>query len=97
MIGRTISHYQILDEISRGGMGVVYRALDVRLNREVALKVLPPDLVADPERRQRFVQEARAASSLEHPHIAVLHEIDEAEVTFWGLCRDCRAKRESED
>ena len=78
-IGRTISHYQILDEISRGGMGVVYRALDVRLNREVALKVLPAELMADPERRQRFVQEARAASSLEHPHIAVIHEIDEAD------------------
>ena len=79
LIGRTLSRYQILDEISRGGMGVVYRALDVRLNREVALKVLPADLVANADRRQRFVQEARAASSLEHPHIAVIHEIDEAE------------------
>ena len=79
LIGRTLSRYQILDEISRGGMGVVYRALDVRLNREVALKVLPPELVADPERRARFVQEARAASALEHPHIAVIHEIDEVD------------------
>jgi tetratricopeptide (TPR) repeat protein/TolB-like protein/predicted Ser/Thr protein kinase len=79
LIGRTLSRYQILDEISRGGMGVVYRARDVRLNREVALKVLPPDLVADPDRRQRFVQEARAASALEHPHIAVIHEIDEVD------------------
>jgi serine/threonine protein kinase/tetratricopeptide (TPR) repeat protein len=79
LIGRTISRYQILDEISRGGMGVVYRALDVRLNREVALKVLPPELVADPDRRSRFVLEARAASSLEHPHIAVIHEIDEVD------------------
>ena len=86
LIGRTLSRYQILDEISRGGMGVVYRALDVRLNREVALKVLPPDLVADPDRRQRFVQEARAASSLEHPHIAVIHEIDEVEgVSFISM------------
>jgi tetratricopeptide (TPR) repeat protein/TolB-like protein/predicted Ser/Thr protein kinase len=86
LIGRTISRYQILDEISRGGMGVVYRALDVRLNREVALKVLPPELVADPDRRQRFVQEARAASSLEHPHIAVIHEIDEVDgVSFIAM------------
>jgi serine/threonine protein kinase/tetratricopeptide (TPR) repeat protein len=78
MIGGTLSHYEIIEEISRGGMGVVYRARDTRLGREVALKVLPPELVADPDRRQRFVQEARAASALEHPHIAVIHEIDEA-------------------
>jgi tetratricopeptide (TPR) repeat protein/TolB-like protein/predicted Ser/Thr protein kinase len=77
MVGRTISHYEILAEISRGGMGVVYRARDTRLEREVALKVLPPELVADADRKQRFVQEARAASALEHPHIAVIHEIDE--------------------
>ena len=76
MIGKTLSHYRILDEISRGGMGVVYRALDVKLDREVALKVLAPKLVTDPERKHRFVQEARAASKLEHPHIAVIHEID---------------------
>jgi tetratricopeptide (TPR) repeat protein len=82
LIGRTISRYEILEEISRGGMGVVYRARDVRLNRDVALKVLPPDLVADPARRARFVQEAQAASALEHPHIAVIHEIDEAD----GIC-----------
>src|SRR5436309_15498421 len=79
LVGRTLSRYEILDEISRGGMGVVYRARDVRLNRDVALKVLPPELVADPARRARFVQEAQAASALEHPHIAVIHEIDEAD------------------
>src|SRR5215217_5827563 len=78
MIGTTVSHYRIVDEISRGGMGIVYRAIDVALNREVALKVLPPDLVADPDRRARFVQEAQAASALEHPHIAVIHEVGEA-------------------
>jgi serine/threonine protein kinase/tetratricopeptide (TPR) repeat protein len=60
-------------------MGIVYRALDTKLDREVALKVLPPDLVADPERRRRFEQEARAASKLEHPNIAVIHEIGEAD------------------
>ncbi len=83
MIGRTLTHYRILAEVSRGGMGIVYLALDTKLDREVALKVLPLDLVADPERRRRFEQEARAASKLEHPNIAVIHEIDEADgVTF---------------
>ena len=86
MIGQTLSHYKVLDEISRGGMGIVYRALDVKLNREVALKVLPPELVADPERKRRFVQEAQAAAALEHPHIAVVYEIDEANgVTFIAM------------
>jgi serine/threonine protein kinase len=60
MIGRTLSHYKILSEISRGGMGIVYRALDVNLDREVALKVLPPELVAGSERKRRFVQEAKS-------------------------------------
>ncbi len=81
MIGRTLSHYRVLAEISRGGMGIVYRALDVKLNREVALKVLPPELVADSGRRARFVQEARAAAALEHPHIAVVYEVDEIDGT----------------
>jgi serine/threonine protein kinase/tetratricopeptide (TPR) repeat protein len=81
MIGRTLSHYKVLSEISRGGMGIVYRALDVKLEREVALKVLPPELVADPERKRRFVQEAKAAAKLEHPHIGVVHEIDEVDST----------------
>jgi serine/threonine protein kinase/tetratricopeptide (TPR) repeat protein len=86
MIGRTLSHYRILDEVSRGGMGVVYRALDVKLHREVALKILPPELVSDLERRRRFVQEAQAAAALEHPNIAVIHEIDEADgVTFIAM------------
>ena len=79
MTGRTLGRYEVLEEISRGGMGVVYRGRDTRLNRDVALKVLPPDLVADPARRSRFVQEAQAASALEHPHIAVIYEIDEAD------------------
>ena len=77
LTGRTLGHYRVLEEISRGGMGVVYRATDTRLNRDVALKVLPEDLTADPDRRRRFLQEAQAASSLEHPHIAVIHGADE--------------------
>ncbi len=56
-------------------MGIVYRALDVNLDREVALKVLPPELVADPERKRRFIQEAKAAAKLEHPHLTVNLEV----------------------
>ncbi|MEX2272005.1 MAG: protein kinase [Vicinamibacterales bacterium] len=86
MIGRRLSHYEIIDEISRGGMGVVYRAVDVNLGREVALKVLPDDLVGDQERRARLIHEARAASALEHPHVAVIHDAGEAEgVTFIAM------------
>ena len=79
MIGRTLSHYKILEEISRGGMGIVYKALDLKLNREVALKVLPPKLVSDPDRKRRFVQEAQAAAALKHPNIDVVYEIDEVD------------------
>ena len=86
MIGRKLSHYEIVDEISRGGMGIVYRAVDVSLGREVAFKVLPEELVHDSGRRERLLQEARAASLLEHPHIAVIHEVGEAEgVTFIAM------------
>ena len=86
MIGRTLSQYKILEEISRGGMGIVYRALDLNLDREIALKILPPELVADPERKRRFIQEAKAAAKLEHPHIGTVYEIDEADgVTFIAM------------
>ena len=83
MIGRILSHYKVMEELSRGGMGIVYRALDVKLDREVALKVLPPELVADRERKRRFIQEAKAAARIEHPNISVVYEIDGVEgVTF---------------
>ena len=79
LVGQTLSHYRITGEISRGGMGIVYRATDTRLNREVALKVLPEDLIHDPERRRRFLQEAQAASAIEHPNVAVIYDADEAD------------------
>ncbi len=79
MIGPTLSRYLIVEEIGKGGMGVVYRALDKSLNREVAIKVLAPGPAADPEAVRRLNQEARAAAGLTHPGICVVHEIDEAE------------------
>jgi Tol biopolymer transport system component/predicted Ser/Thr protein kinase len=75
MIGRTISHFSILEKLGEGGMGVVYKARDTHLDRLVAIKVLPPDKVADQERKQRFVREAKAASSLNHPNIITVHEV----------------------
>jgi eukaryotic-like serine/threonine-protein kinase len=77
-IGRKLSHYTLLEELHRGDVQIVYRARDDKLNREVALKVLPPELVQEPERQKRFVTEAKASAALEHPHIGVIHEIDEA-------------------
>ena len=78
MIGRTLSHFRIVEKIGEGGMGVVYRAEDTDLRRPVALKVLPPELVGNEERRLRFVREARAAAAVTHPNIATIHEIGEA-------------------
>jgi serine/threonine protein kinase len=79
MTGRRILHYDILEKLGEGGMGVVYKARDTHLDRFVAIKVLPADKVADPERRHRFVQEARAASALNHPNIITVHDIAQAD------------------
>jgi eukaryotic-like serine/threonine-protein kinase len=76
MLGETLGHYRILEKIAEGGMGVVYKARDTHLDRFVAIKVLPPERVADPDRKRRFVQEAKAASALNHPNIVTIHDID---------------------
>src|SRR6266516_4469072 len=75
--GVTLSHYHIVSEIGAGGMGEVYLAQDTKLDRKVALKILPADLAANHDRMRRFVQEAKAASALNHPNIITIYEIDE--------------------
>jgi serine/threonine protein kinase/dipeptidyl aminopeptidase/acylaminoacyl peptidase len=77
--GERLGSYEVLGLIGAGGMGEVYRARDLRLGREVAIKVLPADRLADEDRRRRFVQEAQAASALNHPHIITIHEIESAQ------------------
>jgi serine/threonine protein kinase len=79
LIGRTIGRYRITDKLGEGGMGVVYRAEDSTLGRNVAIKVLRPELGQHPERMRRFSQEARAASALNHPNIITVHDAGEFE------------------
>lgn len=79
LAGCNLSHYQVIEKIGEGGMGVVYRAQDTHLKRSVALKLLPADRVSDSERKRRFVKEARAASALNHPNIVTIYDIDQAD------------------
>jgi Tol biopolymer transport system component len=78
MVGQTLGHYRIVREIGAGGMGIVYQAEDITLTRQVALKILPPELAADPDRRSRFAREARAVAALNHPNIVTVHSVEEA-------------------
>ncbi|HKW26776.1 MAG TPA: serine/threonine-protein kinase, partial [Terriglobales bacterium] len=79
LVGRTLSHYRISATLGAGGMGEVYRASDAKLGREVALKILPPDVARDPERLARFQREARTVAALNHPNIITLFSVEEAE------------------
>ena len=79
MVGQIISHYKILDVLGSGGMGIVYKAEDIKLHRTVALKFLPTELTSNEIAKNRFIYEAQSASSLQHNNICTIHEIDETE------------------
>jgi serine/threonine protein kinase len=88
MIGKTISHYKIIEKLGEGGMGIVYIAEDSKLKRQVALKFLSPELTRDTEAKERFIHEARAASALQHTNICTIHAVDETEDGQLFICMD---------
>ena len=89
MIGQTISHFHILEKLGEGGMGIVYKAGDTKLGRDVAVEFLPPELTRDEEAKRRFIQEAQAASALQHNNICTIHDIDETPDNQLYIVMDC--------
>ena len=85
--GTKLGRYEIRSQLGAGGMGEVYLAQDTRLDRKVALKILPDEVAADPDRMKRFVQEAKAASGLNHPNIITIYEIDQSRFHSFHRCR----------
>src|SRR6188474_26032 len=79
MIGSTVGNYRITSKLGAGGMGEVFLAEDTRLERKAAIKFLPAEMAADPERRSRFLIEAKAASALNHPHVCIVYDVGETE------------------
>ena len=89
MLGKVVSHYKILEKLGEGGMGIVYKAEDIKLKRTVALKFLPPELTRDPDAKKRFIREAQSAAALEHKNICNIYEVNETEERQTYLAMAC--------